>query len=228
MKVLAIFSGGMDSAVLLYHLRDIGHEVLALSFDYGQRHRKELEYAQALTTQIGLPHQIADISQAGKLFGKGSSQADPLVTVPEGHYSEENMRVTVVPNRNMIMLAIAAGVAIANGCEAVAFGAHAGDHAIYPDCRQEFADAMAQALFLCHEPGITLMRPFVKWTKADIAFRGSLLAVPFEKTWSCYKGGDRHCGKCGTCTERLEALSLAGVVDNTDYEDAYTWLDICK
>jgi 7-cyano-7-deazaguanine synthase len=222
-KLLVVYSGGMDSTVLLYHLRSCGHQLRALSVNYGQRHQKELGHAERITRNLKIPHDVVDLSQAGALFGKGSSQGDPGVAVPEGHYSAENMRVTVVPNRNMILIAVAAGVAIANNCAAVAYGAHKGDHAVYPDCREEFADAMNGALALCHEPGVQLLRPFVGMTKAEIASRGAALGVPFEETWSCYKGGEIHCGRCGTCVERVEAMAEAGVIDRTRYQDCDYW-----
>jgi 7-cyano-7-deazaguanine synthase len=218
-KTLIVYSGGMDSTVLLYYLRSEGHTLHALSINYNQRHKKELDCAQAITSHLGITHDVVDLSSAGALFGKGSSQGDASVAVPEGHYTSENMRLTVVPNRNMILLAVAGGIAIANGCEAVAYGAHAGDHAVYPDCREEFAAAMNTAFSLCHEPGLALLRPFVHKTKAEIAALGAALGVPFEKTWSCYQGEDLHCGRCGTCTERLLAFKEAAIVDPTTYQD---------
>ena len=152
-----------------------------------------------------------------QLFGK-SSLTDAETEVPEGGYREENMKSTVVPNRNMIMISVAAARAIAIGAGSVAYAAHSGDHAIYPDCRPEFADALAGALRLCHYFPIGLERPFVGMTKADIVRLGADLGVDFSKTWSCYKGGERHCGKCGTCAERKEAFRLAGIPDPTEYD----------
>ncbi|WP_269525931.1 7-cyano-7-deazaguanine synthase QueC [Coraliomargarita parva] len=216
MKSLVIYSGGLDSTVLLYHLHASGAEVHALSVDYGQRHRCELERAQAICERLGVPQKVADLSAIQGLLA-GSSLTSPEIDVAEGHYTEANMKTTVVPNRNMILLALAAGHAISIGAEQVAYAAHSGDHAIYPDCRNEFADAMAEAMRLCDWSPIELSRPFVNWTKADIVRRGAELKVPFELTWSCYKGQSQHCGRCGTCIERREAFDLAGIEDPTDY-----------
>lgn len=216
MKTLLIYSGGMDSTVLMHHLKTQGHEVSALGIDYGQRHGRELEHAKRLAEKLGVPFQVANLADLRHLL-KGSSQTDDSVPVPEGHYEAESMKATVVANRNMIMLAVAAGHAISLGCGAVAYAAHAGDHAIYADCRPEFADALDRALALADWRPVRLERPFIKMTKAEIASLGYALKVPFEETWSCYKGGDLHCGRCGTCVERKEAL---GAEDPTQYEPA--------
>lgn len=216
MKTVITYSGGLDSTVLLYHLRDLGHEIAALSVDYGQRHRCELQRATAICGQLGIAHQTADLSGVQHLLS-GSSLTSPGIQVAEGHYTEETMKTTVVPNRNMILLALTTGYALSIGATQVAYAAHSGDHAIYPDCRNEFADAMAAAMRLCDWNEVTLLRPFVDWTKADIVLRGQALGVPYQQTWSCYKGGDRHCGRCGTCVERREAFDLAGVTDPTEY-----------
>ncbi len=218
MKSVLIYSGGLDSTVLLYHLRAVGQQVHALSIDYGQRHRCELERAAAICNAIDVPHQTADLSAIQPLLA-GSSLTSPEIEVAEGHYTEENMKSTVVPNRNMIFLAVATGHALSIKADQVAYAAHSGDHAIYPDCRNEFADAMAEAIRLCDWDQVELNRPFVDWTKADIVRRGAELGVPFEQTWSCYKGGEIHCGRCGTCIERREAFHLAAVEDPTPYAD---------
>lgn len=220
MKTVLVYSGGLDSTVLLYHLLAEGQEVYALSIDYGQRHRCELVRAAQICKQAGVPHHTADLSAVQPLLA-GSSLTSPEIEVAEGHYTQENMKTTVVPNRNMILLSLATGYGLSIGAQQVAYAAHSCDHAIYPDCRNEFADAMAQAIELCDWNQITLNRPFVDWTKADIARRGAELAIPFDLTWSCYKGGELHCGRCGTCIERREAFDLAGVKDPTEYaEDA--------
>jgi 7-cyano-7-deazaguanine synthase len=216
-KAIVIHSGGLDSTVLLYEMRR-DFECISLGFDYGQRHAKELEFALELCDKIAIRREFVDLEDLRHLLG-GSSQTDRDVPVPEGHYAEENMKLTVVPNRNMIMLSIAAGVAIAQGAEIVAFGAHAGDHAIYPDCRRVFVDALGLALDSGNYQHIRLFAPFLDVSKADIVRRGAELEVPFELTWSCYKGKDVHCGKCGTCVERLEAFDIAGVVDPVEYAD---------
>lgn len=218
-KVVAIYSGGMDSTVLLFHLRSQGYDVSALSVDYGQRHRKELDSARSICRMVGIPHEVADLRGIAHLL-KGNSLIGSEVEVPEGHYAEESMKATVVPNRNMIMLSVAIGYAISLGAQFVAYGAHSGDHTIYPDCRPEFAAALNTAALLADWHQVELLRPFVRLTKAEIVKRGAELNIPFELTWSCYKGGERHCGLCGTCVERAEAFSLAGLQDPTDYDVA--------
>ena len=216
MKTVLIYSGGLDSTVLLYHLRAAGHLVHALSVNYGQRHVCELDHAAEICSELQLPNPVADLSAIQPLLA-GSSLTSADIEVAEGHYTEETMKSTVVPNRNMILLSIAAGHALSIGAQQIAYAAHSGDHAIYPDCRNEFADAMAEAIRLCDWSTVELSRPFVDWTKADIVRRGAELNLPFEKTWSCYKGGKIHCGRCGTCIERREAFDLAGIADPTTY-----------
>lgn len=218
-KVVAIYSGGMDSTVLLYHLRSLGYEVNALSVDYGQRHRKELESARTICHASGIPHEVADLRGITHLL-QGSSLTSAEVEVPEGHYAEESMKMTVVPNRNMIMLSVAIGYAISLRAKFVAYGAHAGDHTIYPDCRPEFAAAVNTAALLADWHQVELLSPFIRLTKSEIARLGAQLNVPYHLTWSCYKGGERHCGRCGTCVERAEAFSLAGLHDPTEYQSA--------
>ena len=216
MKTVIVYSGGLDSTVLLYHLREAGHDLHALSIDYGQRHSCELDHATAICAELGITHPTADLSAIQPLLA-GSSLTSPEIEVAEGHYSEESMKSTVVPNRNMIFLSVATGHALSIKADQIAYAAHSGDHAIYPDCRNEFVDAMATAIRLADWEQIELIRRFVDWTKADIVRRGAELGVPFAQTWSCYKGGDLHCGRCGTCIERREAFDLAGVVDPTPY-----------
>lgn len=216
MKTVLIYSGGLDSTVLLYHLAAAGHQIHALAVDYGQRHHCELKQAARICHKLDRPFQIADLSAIQPLLS-GSSLTSPEIEVAEGHYTEENMKTTVVPNRNMILLSLATGHAISIGAEQVAYAAHSGDHAIYPDCRNAFADAMAEAIRLADWNTVELIRPFVDWTKADIVRRGAELDVPFAQTWSCYKGKDKHCGRCGTCIERREAFDLAEIPDPTPY-----------
>ncbi len=218
MKTVLIYSGGLDSTILLYHLCAEGHKVQALSVDYGQRHRCELNRARAICDKIDVPHQKADLSGIRSLLS-GSSLTSPEIAVAEGHYTEESMKSTVVPNRNMLLLALGTAHALSIGAGYVAYAAHSGDHAIYPDCRSQFANAMDEAIRLCDWNQVELIRPFVEWTKADIVRCGIRLDVPFEKTWSCYKGGKTHCGRCGTCIERREAFDLVGFEDPTPYAD---------
>lgn len=217
MKSVAIFSGGLDSTVLLHELLHAGDEVLALSIDYGQRHRIELEYAQRTVQKLGIPWQRADLSAVAPLLA-GSSQTSSDIAVPHGHYAEETMKLTVVPNRNMIMLAVAGGWAISVKASRLAYGAHTGDHAIYPDCRPEFVDAMRHALSLADWHQLELYCPFIHLDKAGIVARGAELGVEFASTYSCYEGGQIHCGACGTCVERREAFHKAGVPDPTEYQ----------
>jgi 7-cyano-7-deazaguanine synthase len=217
MKTVAVFSGGLDSTVLLHHLRESGDELLSLSIDYGQRHRRELDHAREIAGRLGIEWQLADLSHIRSLLA-GSSQTSPDVPVPHGHYAESSMKQTVVPNRNMIMIAIAAGWAISRRYDRVAYGAHAGDHAIYPDCRPQFVDALRGALSLADWNSVDLFCPFIGMSKADIVRRGASLGVDFASTWSCYEGGELHCGRCGTCFERREAFDQAGIGDPTHYQ----------
>jgi len=215
-KSIVVHSGGMDSSVLLYQLVQAGDEVKTISIDYGQRHKKEIIQAKEMAKSLGIDHQVADLTSITHLLS-GSALTSPDIEVPEGHYAEDNMKATVVPNRNMILLSVATGWAVSQKFDRVAYAAHSGDHAIYPDCRTEFADILGQAIEMADWQKVSLHRPFVDITKADIAAIGAKIGVPFEKTWSCYKGLDLHCGKCGTCVERREAFYLAGVEDPTEY-----------
>ena len=218
-KIVVVLSGGMDSAVLLYHLLDAGHTVKTLSVNYGQRHVRELESAAALSARVGVEHRVADLRSINPLLGNNSLSSDQT-EIPEGHYEEESMKLTVVPNRNMIMLSVAVGWSLALKFDAVAYGAHSGDHAIYPDCREEFAEALDRAVSLCDWHGMRLIRPFVKMNKGQIAKRGAELAVPFELTWTCYKGEEVHCGKCGACQERREAFAVHQMNDPVVFESS--------
>lgn len=218
-KAVAIVSGGMDSVTLAYLLASQGYELHLLSMDYGQRHAKEIGYARRCAERLGASFDVADISGVGRLLG-GSALTDDI-DVPHGHYAADNMAVTVVPNRNAIMLSIAYGVAVARNATLVATAVHAGDHYVYPDCRPGFIEAFDEmqrkAVEGFGEDSLHLHAPFVHETKAAIVEVGAKLGVPYEETWSCYEGGDLHCGLCGTCTERKEAFELAGVADPTEY-----------
>jgi 7-cyano-7-deazaguanine synthase len=220
-RAVVVLSGGLDSTTMAYSLRDQGYALAAISFDYGQRHRKELEFAEQISADLGASWTLIDLHAAGltKILG-GSALTDDAVAVPDGHYADESMRITVVPNRNAIMLSIACALAVTREAEAVAFGAHTGDHFIYPDCRPEFVRAFATMVNLAVEgfASIEIITPFLSMTKAGIVKLGDELHVPFERTWSCYKGGAVHCGTCGTCYERREAFALAQVADPTVYE----------
>ena len=215
-KIVLIFSGGMDSTVLLYDLISQNKEVIAVSFDYGQKHKKELLAAKRIAEENKIEHQVLDISSLTQHISN-SSLTNSEIEVPDGHYASSNMAITVVPNRNMIFLSIAAGFAINRGIHQLAYGAHRGDHFIYADCREEFVSAISQTFKLCDNTPVILQAPYLNYSKADICKLGSKLNVPFVNTWSCYKGHDLHCGQCGTCFERREAFVDAGVVDPTIY-----------
>ncbi|WP_170773330.1 7-cyano-7-deazaguanine synthase QueC [Ruegeria lacuscaerulensis] len=224
MKTIVICSGGLDS-VSLAHMVAQDHELAGLiSFDYGQRHRKELDYAALCAQRLGVSHDIIDLRPVGAVL-TGSALTDD-VDVPDGHYAEDSMKVTVVPNRNAIMLTVAFGAAAARGADAVATAVHGGDHFIYPDCRPAFTEAFEamQKLALDGYADVSLFTPFVHRSKADIVTEGARVNTPFAQTWSCYKGGDHHCGRCGTCVERREAFHLAGIPDPTTYDDPDFWV----
>lgn len=218
MKVVLAYSGGLDSTVLLYWLRKTGVDVKCLSVDYNQRHITELNHGKRITDMLGVEHKIVNLPGVRELL-KGSSQTDFNVDVPEGHYAEESMKQTVVPNRNMLLLALCGAWAVSTKSDGVYYAAHAGDHAIYPDCRPEFVVAMGLALDLCDWHKLFLGVPFLGFSKSHIIEMGNGLEVPFGMTWTCYKGGEKHCGKCGSCTERKEAFILAKVSDPTIYQE---------
>ncbi|MFI3290969.1 MAG: 7-cyano-7-deazaguanine synthase QueC [Opitutales bacterium] len=210
MKALIVYSGGLDSTVLLHKLAKDDSLAGAISFDYGQKHSKELKYAKFNCEKLGVKHYIIDISSISSIFG-ANALTDAKTDVPNVAYDRESMAQTVVPNRNMIFMSIAVAKAISLGADSIAYAAHAGDHAIYADCRPEFAEAMQKAIELCDYSKIQLIRPFINMTKQEIVELGVKLGVDFAKTWSCYNGKDEPCGTCGTCTERILALKNAGV-----------------
>ena len=210
-----ILSGGMDSTTLLYDYRD--RIALAVSFDYGSNHNeKEIPFARFHAKKLGIEHITIPLAFMPQYFK--SSLLEGSDAIPEGHYAADNMKSTVVPFRNGIMLAIAAGIAESRGLKFVMMANHGGDHTIYPDCRPEFVKAMSQATRTGTFPGIEILAPYTNLTKSDIAMLGKTLCIDYTKTWSCYKGGEHHCGKCGTCVERKEALADAGIKDETIYE----------
>ena len=219
--VVTTLSGGLDSVTLAHALADEGAALVALSFEYGQRHAKEIDFAARCADRLGADHHVVDLRSVGALL-TGSALTDHTVDVPDGSYTDASMAVTVVPNRNAIMLSVAVGVAVARGADAVATAVHAGDHAIYPDCRPAFIDAVEHEARIANEGFIKddfrVLAPYLNITKDEIVHRGTALGVPFAQTWSCYRGGTRHCGRCGTCVERREAFELAGVTDPTDYD----------
>lgn len=218
-KAVVVFSGGLDSTTALYTAIGDGYEAHAVSFDYGQRHRKELDHAARIARGLGITHKLVDITGVTELVSNSALTSER--EVPEGHYAEATMKATVVPNRNMIMASIAIGYAVNIGAKAIYLGVHGGDHFIYPDCRPEFVRLLSQIALAANdgfiEPDFRIVTPFLNDTKAEIVRVGARLGVPHELTWSCYKGGSRHCGRCGTCVERKEAFALAGIADPTVY-----------
>lgn len=216
MKVIVLCSGGMDSVAALYQAHRENEVVAVLSFHYGSKHNdREIPFASHHAEALGLRHEVVRLDFVDRLFASDLLQSGGAI--PEGHYEEANMKQTVVPFRNGIMLSVAAGLAESSEAEAVVIAAHSGDHAIYPDCREPFMQAMGEAIRLGTYPGIALLRPFIDLDKAGIAIRGAELGVDFAQTWSCYRGGEIHCGRCGTCVERREAFLVAGLEDPTTY-----------
>lgn len=209
-----IVSGGMDSTTLLYDRRD--EIALAISFDYGSNHNaREIAYAEMHCKRLGIEHITIPLDFMHKYFR--SSLLEGADAIPEGHYADENMKSTVVPFRNGIMLAVAAGVAESRNLTKLLIANHGGDHTIYPDCRPEFISAMDSATNAGTYIGVRVVAPYTNITKGDIARIGKKLGIDYSETWSCYKGGEKHCGKCGTCVERKEALAYAGIEDTTEY-----------
>jgi len=215
-RVVVIYSGGMDSFTLLNQTLAEGKQVYALSFNYGQRHAKELHYAQKVCDDLALPHRVADITAINQLM-LGSSLTDDI-DVPDGHYEEESMKSTVVPNRNMIMLSMAVAYAVSVKGTTVLYGAHGGDHAIYPDCRPEFVKRMSKVTRIANYVPVEIVAPFLYMDKGEILKRGLALDLDYRKTWTCYKGRDKACGRCGACQERLEAFALNEQTDPLEYE----------
>jgi 7-cyano-7-deazaguanine synthase len=217
MKVVVLCSGGMDSVTALHWARRHHDVRAALSFDYGSKHNpRELPCAAEQAARLGVRHDVVALPFIGQHFS-----SDLLAgggEVPDGHYADDNMRRTVVPFRNAIMLSIATGLAESRGADGLVIAAHAGDHTIYPDCREDFMRALGDAMRLGTYAGIQLLRPFIAMDKAAIAAEGARLGVDFSRTYSCYKGGAIHCGTCGTCVERREAFVQAGLADPTRYE----------
>ncbi|MDP1591793.1 MAG: 7-cyano-7-deazaguanine synthase QueC [Prosthecobacter sp.] len=217
MKTLVLLSGGMDSVTALHWARSEHEVVGAVSFDYGAKHNhREIPLAAWHCAQSGVKHDIIDLDFVNRLFASDLLKSGG--EIPDGHYAHETMKQTVVPFRNGIMLAIACGLAESREAEALVIAAHAGDHTIYPDCREPFMQGMAAAMREGTYARIELLRPFIHLDKAGIAKLGAALGVDYGKTWSCYKGGELHCGKCGTCVERIEAFALAGLDDPTIYD----------
>lgn len=208
---VVILSGGMDSTTLLYDVIRKHSSIYAISFNYDQKHKKELSMAKATCEVLGVPHKICNLQVLNEVAPSALTRDD--WEVPEGHYAEESMKQTVVPNRNMVMLSIAISYAISLNAPTVYYGAHSGDHDIYPDCRPEFVEAMSKAALLADWFQVSLQAPYLNMTKGDIAALGKELVVDYSLTWTCYKGQATPCGKCGACVERREAFAFAGAHD---------------
>jgi 7-cyano-7-deazaguanine synthase len=215
-KVVVIYSGGMDSFTVLNRAVKDGKEVFALSFDYGQRHVKELQCASNVCKSLNIKHKVIDISSINQLLA-GSSLTDDI-EIPEGHYAAENMKSTVVPNRNMILLSLAVGYAVSVGASQVYYGAHNGDHAIYPDCRPEFVEKMNDVCQIANYESVEIFSPYLTVNKSAILADGLSMGLNYSDTWTCYNGREKACGKCGSCQERLEAFSDNNLVDPIPYE----------
>ncbi len=213
---IIVLSGGMDSVTLLHDFRP--RIALAVTFDYGSNHNaREIECARRQCAALGIQHLVIPLAFIGQYFE--SSLLSGADAIPEGHYAADNMKSTVVPFRNGIMLAVAAGLAESRGLKHVLLANHGGDHTIYPDCRPEFVSSMSDAIAAGTFDGITLLAPYTDITKSDIAAIGKRIGVNYADTYSCYKGGEHHCGRCGTCVERKEAMREAGIDDPTVYDD---------
>jgi 7-cyano-7-deazaguanine synthase len=223
MKALVVCSGGLDSVTLAYKVANEATLSSLLSFDYGQRHRKELDFARLCADKLNVKHIIIDLSDVGSHL---SSSLTSDIDIPDGHYAEESMKSTVVPNRNAIMMTVAYGLATSQKANTVAMAVHGGDHFIYADCRPDFIKSFAamQKLALDGLADISLYTPFLHQDKTTIVTEGVKYNVPFADTWSCYQGLEQHCGRCGTCVERREAFHLAKTDDPTNYADDNFWL----
>lgn len=221
MKIFFILSGGLDSTTALYYVRKTHDIVEALTFDYGQRHVKEIDAAKKICRQLKIRHKIIDITNLNGLL-QGSSLTSKKIATPHGHYQKPTMKNTIVPNRNAIMINIAAGYAISQKVYALGLGVHAGDHYIYPDCRPEFIKAQAKTLSLANECNFKLITPFLQCDKTEIVRRGQKLDVPFELTWTCYEGKAKPCNKCGSCIERSEAFQENNLRDPLYAEREWT------
>ena len=215
-KVVVIYSGGMDSFTVLNRALKDGKEVFALSFDYGQRHVKELKCASEVCKDLKVAHKVIDISAINQLLA-GSSLTDDI-DIPEGHYEAENMKSTIVPNRNMILLSLAVGYAVSVKADQVYYGAHSGDHAIYPDCRPEFVRKMNDVCQIANYEAVEIYSPYLNVSKTDILTDGISMGLDYSNTWTCYNGREKACGKCGACQERLEAFEENNLVDPITYE----------
>jgi 7-cyano-7-deazaguanine synthase len=215
MKVVLILSGGVDSTTLLYDLVSKNFDIHAIGFDYNQKHSNELNYARLSCEKLNVPFRKLDLDILGSIAPSALTRDD--IDVPEGNYQDYNMKETVVPNRNMVFISLAVSYAIGIGATRIFYGAHGGDHVIYPDCRPKFVEKMNEVVKICDWSDIDLVAPYLYLTKGQIIKIGKELNVDYSLTWTCYKGKEKACGKCGSCIERLEAFEFAGIVDSLEY-----------
>ena len=215
-KAVVIYSGGMDSFTILNRAYKEGYDLYALTFDYGQKHRKEIAFASDVCQQLDINHRIIDITAINQLLQSSSLTSDK--EIPEGHYEAANMKSTVVPNRNMILLSLAIGYAVDIGANKVFYGAHSGDHAIYPDCRPDFVLAMNKVAKLANYEPVDIVTPYLNSDKAEILADGLSMGLDYSHSWTCYNGRAKACGKCGSCVERLEAFAANNTTDPLPYE----------
>jgi len=215
-RAVVIFSGGMDSYTVLNKAVKDGFDVFAVTFNYGQRHSKEIDYAKRACSLLGVKHKVVDITQINQLLAGSSLTSD--IDMPEGHYAGENMKSTVVPNRNMILLSLAVGYAVSINVTKVFYGAHSGDHEIYPDCRPEFVEKMNAVCAIANYESVEIVTPYLNNDKIGILSDGIKMGLDYGMTWTCYNGREKACGKCGSCVERLEAFSENQRHDPLDYE----------
>ena len=216
-KVVVVFSGSMDSYTVLHKAVREGFEVLPLTFNYGQKHNKEIEYAEHACIALGVVPKVVDITAINQLIAGSSLTSD--IEMPEGHYADDNMKSTVVPNRNMILLSLAVGYAVSSDAHKVFYGAHSGDHEIYPDCRPEFVEKMNSLCAIANYEPVEIVTPYLALNKTDILREGLAMGLDYGRTWTCYNGREKACGKCGSCVERLEAFSENQMSDPLDYEE---------
>ncbi|MBZ9538332.1 MULTISPECIES: 7-cyano-7-deazaguanine synthase QueC [Modicisalibacter] len=215
-RAVVIYSGGMDSYTVLHHALRRGYELHALSFHYGQRHARELDAARRVCEQLGITHQVVDIQAIHPLIDN-SALTDADRTLPDGDYAEDNLTATVVPNRNMILLSLAIAKAVNIGAEVCFYGAHGGDHVLYPDCRPEFLQRMNDVAAIANFSPVTIEAPYLHAGKADILADGLAMGLDYAETWTCYQGGETACGECGSCRERLAAFAAHGRTDPLPY-----------
>lgn len=217
-KAVVVYSGGMDSYTVLHEAISKGKEVYALSFNYGQKHNKELIIAAQVCRELGVSHKVVDITAINSLMAGSSLTSDSNEAIPEGDYEDANMKSTVVPNRNMVLISMAIAYAVSLEASQVFYGAHSGDHDIYPDCRPEFVEAMNTVSLIANYQAVEIVAPFLRSSKADILAAGINMKLDYAKTWTCYNGREKACGKCGSCLERLESFKAHGLVDPIPYE----------